>query len=640
MNRKLILIIVFAALAGFAPQKSRANAVTVTGGVGTVQETISAIKNTITSNKSILTAINTGISKAADLANKASLELLVADKYIIKPLAYILSGNVLQAMTASVVAFVAGQTNGTGAPQFVQNVNEHMQKVGDKQALVFFAQLSRADSPFAGAVASSLRTNYLQQTSAAGFFAANQDTLSRTSPDINAFLAGDWSKGGVRTWFALTTQPQNNPYLLYNASQSQLSTLIASAQTASAKMLDWGQGMLSWCGDLASNQVTDDFGLDAGVAYDTPNCTKSDGSPGTIKTPGSSISAALNKAMSANQDKLAAAGEAGSEINSILGNVASAMQSLNISAQLIGGYGNSLGLAGAAQSSGGRPSALGQLSAPGYAGVTASDVFENASTLPTSGSDMSERIARYQAAWNAITAAANSASANAETFARYCPAQAAGSGVPSQIQLVFAQSAEAARIAADASAAVGRMQADLNTGGDTSASYVADMQALRTMRPTPSDVAQAEADAQSSGAVTAANFDYLTPDGLPLIDQMKFVELRIGVLESSCVMAQYRTAWESIIAAANTAQASVTALQNSCPSQASAAAGYAAQVQSVLARASTALQATSVSIADAEYAKAQAGSGAGTLLSQMNIVTVSAQTLQSSCQAPMIIEAP
>ena len=199
-----------------------------------IETTISAAKLTL------LTAYN--------LAEASAETALYVNTYVLQPLAFVMSGNLLKLITASVIDFVIGKTNGTGAPQFVQNLQGNLQTVGDTQALAFFAQFGRnSNSPFASAITSSLRTNYLQNTSSAGFWDANKCTLSASSPNIDDYLKGDWSQGGTDAWFALTTQDQNNPYTLYQRSQNQLASVVTSATAARLAELNWGQGFLSWC---------------------------------------------------------------------------------------------------------------------------------------------------------------------------------------------------------------------------------------------------------------------------------------------------------------------------------------------------------------------------------------------------------
>src|SRR3989344_524183 len=212
-----------------------------------LETTISAIKET-------LTEVHTYTSMLADQAQQFNT-------FVLQPLALVLSGNLMKFLTASVVAFVIGKANGTGVPQFVVDVQKSLQTVGDSQALAFFDQFGRnSNSPFAYSISSSLRNNYLSQTSLAGFWAANMNTLARSSPNVNAYLAGNWSQGGVAAWFALTTQTQNNPYTFYQTSQSQLSGLIGpgvgGATGARLAELGWGQGFTSWCG--ATGETSED----------------------------------------------------------------------------------------------------------------------------------------------------------------------------------------------------------------------------------------------------------------------------------------------------------------------------------------------------------------------------------------------
>ena len=160
----------------------------------------------ITEIKETLNLVSTYTNTAANVAQQVNT-------YVLQPLAFVMSGNLMKLLTAKVLEFVTnGLSNGTGSPMFVQDVNGMMQRVGDIQAKAFFIQFGRnSNSPFAASITSSLRTNYLWNTSSAGFFAQNRNTMAMYSPNPNAFLNGNWSQGGVGAWFALTTQTQNNP---------------------------------------------------------------------------------------------------------------------------------------------------------------------------------------------------------------------------------------------------------------------------------------------------------------------------------------------------------------------------------------------------------------------------------------------
>jgi hypothetical protein len=518
-----------------------------------VESTISAIKNSIT-------AVATVTSAAANTA-------MQINDYVLQPLAFAVSGDLLRAITSGVIAFVIGKANSTGLPQFITDLQASMQTVGDSQALAFFTQWERnSKSPFASSIASSLRANYLQNTSMAGFWAANMDTLSRSSKDANRFLAGDWSQGGAGAWFALTTQDQNNPYALYRRAQGQLGSLVSSAQTTRTTELNWGQGMMSWCGgDTGASNVSL---LAKGVSSGDP-CTNADGTPGTIRTPGSVILASLNKALGADQDQVARLGNVGPEINGILRNIATVAQTVQFGSQLLGGSGSG-GLFGVGQSSGAnQTSRLAQYqSASGSMGVTGSQVIQNSSTYLPSSADMSSRLAEYQTSWDTIRVATSAASDGVIALAGYCTDQAKAAqdlmegryagdpyaieildqfittasstrvsahvALSSQVASAFDQIAKADAIRAAAAAMVERVKDEANNTNTNPDAYTADVQALQTMAPTAGDAGNALQDAQAFGSAAANPAGSLTVSGGSLIDRMNLITQNALALKSAC----------------------------------------------------------------------------------------------------------
>jgi len=437
--------------------------------IGFTKTTISAIQNTITKTATVTSA-------AADVA-------MQVNAYVLQPLAFALSGKLMKSITASVISFAIGEANGTGIPQFVVDTRKMMQSVGDSQALAYIKQFNiNSNSPFASAISSSLRTNYLQNTSLAGAWAANMCTLERSSPNIDRFLAGDWSQGGAGAWLALTTQDQNNPYALYITMQGKLGSLVIDAQTARANEVNQGSGFLSWCGgsdtklgaittldtplraaqnavDAANetyntaleaviNDTTDNpylqTDLDAAKsAYDKAHakldsltsavnassginpgdpCINEDGSEGTIKTPGSVIAASLNKALGGTQDKLVQMGNVAKEVNGIFKDISTVMQVAQFASNILGGS-DSGGLLGVNKTSGSSSnSQLNQYRDSAYLGVTESGVRSGntAAPAPTSVDDMLDRIAKYQVALDTIRDAADKAGANITKLGSFC----------------------------------------------------------------------------------------------------------------------------------------------------------------------------------------------------------------------------
>lgn len=487
------------------------------------------------------TAVKGAITAVASVASQANTYLLMIDKYVLEPLAFIESGQLLKAITAGVVQFVDGAANGTGIPQFVQDLSGHLQDIADSQAFSFFSEFSAvSNSPFSSSIVSSLRSQYLQGSSLGGFFAANQCTLSQVSSNITGFLKGDWSQGGVAGWMALTTQPQNNPYLLFMQARAEGDTLMLNQVNNAFAQLSWAQGFLSWCGSKST--------LGGGVANPTTDaCTQTDGTPGVIKTPGSVIKDALQKTLGTTIDKLVQMGQVGPEVNSILGTVATAMNTLSFGQQLLGGV-NSGGLAGL--TAGGSASAVNQSqNQQGYLGVTNSSVLQN-SMGAGSGANLASRISEYQTAWNTIAAATNNASSSVAKLITACsatstaldmqmPATAAGTLAQAQnaqateIAPIEQQIAQANTVIANAQAFQQKLSAEASAGNSTT--YTTDLAASVSTAPTASDIANAQQQVMSFGSdAQASPTGSLNVSASSIVDQMNLVSSNAAGLLGSC----------------------------------------------------------------------------------------------------------
>jgi hypothetical protein len=370
-----------------APQKAHAQFA--------VLDAANLIKNTISSIATVSTEINTWAVRIKD--------------YVLDPAAFILSGNLLKSITAGIIDFVNGN-NSSGNPLYVQDLRSHLLATGDVQAVNFFAEFGRnSNSPFASSILSSLRMNYLQGTSANGYWAANQCTLNRYSPNPLAFANGDFSQGGWGAWFALTTQPQNNPYYQYYRAQAELSARVENAVANQLTQLAWGQGFLSWCGDSsgapapagdpqcpAGQEWSSEFEtcVPTAVAAIDGGCTKSDGSQGKIQTPGSVIRDGLNEALGTDIRRLINVGD----VNTIFNNVGNVLSIMSYGASLLGGNGGSGGLFGVSHASGANPVPLldQYRNQPGYFGLTQQTVNQSANTPPPPNPNLQNNAAAAQ----------------------------------------------------------------------------------------------------------------------------------------------------------------------------------------------------------------------------------------------------
>lgn len=231
-----------------APQ--RAHAVIPVEVVATVEAPFSietAFVTAISAIKNAISAVNDAISSVAESA-------LVFNAYVLQPLAFVMSGKLLKTLTAGVIAFAIGKANGTGVPQFAADIQASLRTAGDARTLAFLNSYMRSSrSPYAGSIVAALRRDYFNETSLAGFWAANMDTLRRTSPNPYGYLNGNWALGGVAAWFALTTQDNNNPYMLYLNGRKGLASVVGTDPNPGImgqKVADIrnNNGFTSWCG--------------------------------------------------------------------------------------------------------------------------------------------------------------------------------------------------------------------------------------------------------------------------------------------------------------------------------------------------------------------------------------------------------
>lgn len=554
----LIIALVAPATFFFAPQKASASAISCIGGLigigvgagSAVTAVIAVPVNSIVGN------INTGSTAGSTGASCINDMILI-------PLARAIIRAMLQKMTASVINWINGTPgkNGSKAPSYVQNLSVNLQGVGDAVAGPFFNQIATGlNSPFGAAISSSLRVTYLQNTSMSGFLGANQNTLPGSRQDQEAFLKGNWSQGGgIGAWFALTTQAQNNPYALYQTAQRQLGSNVAQAQTNRRQDLTQSAGFMSWCGTSDSGSssnacvanssgvcpsgcVPDDnaatgcspsgSGSATAGAKVGDSCINSDGTPGSVQTPGSVIHAYTQEAVvnSGFQQLIAA-----TDLDNALGAIVSAL--LN---QVLG----STGLFGASRptnGSGGRSVTSLTSQLQGFTSSNGSAAGTSVSTAQT----VLDKISGYLSAWGVIETAANAASKALTSLIGDCldattvaSAQAALSG---QVTPVLAQAKIEKDIASTTAAFAIKVADEAALASSPSASATSattlsdDLQTLIGMPPSTTDITNAQANATAGGGAVASPEGSLTVSRGTTVDQMNLISANAAALQASTV---------------------------------------------------------------------------------------------------------
>jgi len=280
-------------------------------------------------------------------------------------------------------------------------------------------------------------------------------------------------------------------------------------------------------------------------------CTNSDGTAGQIKTPGSVISASLNKVLGANQDKLVQLGNAAKDVGNIMNNLAGIWQTIQFARQVLGGS-DSGGLSGLG-SSGSNSN-----SRPIDPGIVDSNPTPPTNPLANSGtiSGMLSRITQYESAWNTIKISADTASTTVKSLMNFCTTAAntastdpsltafvaiargqatdAQTALTSKITPLFAQYDAASTTIRTAREAVRRVEAATGTP-----SYAADVLALKDIPPSATDVVTAQQNAQAGGgAHTNPSADppliNLNVSDGSLVDQMNLIITNATALRPVC----------------------------------------------------------------------------------------------------------
>lgn len=172
-----------------------------------------------------------------------------------------LSRAVVHALVSSIIdwinrGFEGGPTFVTDPEGFFGNIaDQEIGRMIDGSALGFVCDPFRLQIQF----------SFLAQRNRT--VAPSRCSITSIVQNFQGFVNGDFSQGGWQGWISMTSQPQNNPYGSQLMAEEIVATRITNRQNTAKISLDWGSGFKSILG-----------------------------SDGSIKTPGSLISAKLNEA--------------------------------------------------------------------------------------------------------------------------------------------------------------------------------------------------------------------------------------------------------------------------------------------------------------------------------------------------------
>lgn len=253
----------------------------------------------------------------------AGLSVPVADlalqfqEYVLDQLAWDIAKMAISSITDSIVNWI--NSGFEGNPAFVTNLERYLLDIVDQVIgeFIYGSDLAFLCSPFQLEVRIALALAYYQP-----YGDEARCTLSDVVSNIEGFFAGAYDPRGWESWFAIATNPHNNPYGALFEADAELSIRIANAAGERLTLLEWGDGFLS-----------------------EEDCEDEDDSLGCfIINPGSVIEGQLEHALGSGIRQL----ELADEINEIVGALVG-----YLARELLTGGGGLFGLSGGGSYAGG-----------------------------------------------------------------------------------------------------------------------------------------------------------------------------------------------------------------------------------------------------------------------------------------------
>ncbi len=221
-------------------------------------------------------------------------QTLVVKEYALDKIGWAIANIIIQEMSHNIVNWINSGFDGN--PAFVTDLGGFLTDISDRVAGSFIegTELSLLCDPFQLQIRRALAINYNST-----FGKTIECRLSNVVDNIDNFLAGDFGAGGWKGWYELTVQ--DNPYSRYLQASEKLDARIVNAKGRELKLLDWGNGFLSWkeCG-----------GSGATDPISTANCP--------IVTPGKVIESQLNDTLDSGRNRLIVADEIDEIIGALL----------------------------------------------------------------------------------------------------------------------------------------------------------------------------------------------------------------------------------------------------------------------------------------------------------------------------------
>ncbi len=184
-----------------------------------------------------------------------------------------------------------------GKPNFVQDLGGFLANTADKVAgqFIYGSGLKALCSPFAFNIKIALAVQYAAKDTPV------RCTLSGVVNNIDGFMRGNFSDGGLAGWFQMTVNPNNNFFGASAAAESALLGNIELKKGLDINKLLFGKGFLGKevCKTIPEYEPSDGVPTEASGAHE--ECQ--------VVTPGDTVSQALSRQLDSGRESLLAADE-------------------------------------------------------------------------------------------------------------------------------------------------------------------------------------------------------------------------------------------------------------------------------------------------------------------------------------------
>ena len=185
--------------------------------------------------------VKTTLTAAQSAITAAASEALNLKEFTLDPLVNSIAKKMLQQSTAGILDWF--NTGFDGNPAFITDYLEYFQEAEDESTGEFLdTELDNLCEYFKPDIKGVLTQQVIQDRD---FQTKSECSITGSESDTEQFVSGDFSKGGLRMWFDITTDPRNNFFGSLELNQQEIAKRETEARDAANTEAIAGNGVKS-----------------------------------------------------------------------------------------------------------------------------------------------------------------------------------------------------------------------------------------------------------------------------------------------------------------------------------------------------------------------------------------------------------